>query len=275
MCAYPHSQVKVLRGREATRANIEKELVNLKNCISDLEHNDECTVVVFFSGNGAPYGKKKCLLPYGYKKGDDLATQAIGGKFLYDNLDPIKAGNVLLFLNATYPRDVRLPDGDGDYNLVIDTEPLEKQQIKNLGEKFFVLSATQNISGAYELYSRELSKSISPFAVALSRAFSGKDSALTNIVSLDDVLKIFTEYLGLKRELPKGRKSGDPVGCRTEVGASGLAGDFERRELDSDRDEEETGVDDLAVGTTTNFSGNFTSNASMFLGNSFGNGTRF
>jgi hypothetical protein len=289
MCAYPDNHVKVLSGSDATRKNIEKELDNLKKLIYDLDDGDKCTVVVFFSGHGALHEGKSYLVPYECKSEANLATQAIDGEFVYDKLQLIKAGNVFLFVNAWYPKDVELPGGEGTYNLVIGVEPLVKKQIKYLGQNFFALSAAQSAKKAYELQSLKSSKSYSPFAIALCNAFSGQGSGVTDsFVRFNDVLKTLTEYLGLEEALSTGHKDGNPeVGYRTEVGSRTLVDDFKRKEVgsdvkdDSDMKEKERMMDELEVGTrtsTTTTYGNITITSQrgpVLLGNTFGNNTRF
>ncbi|RUS14807.1 hypothetical protein BC937DRAFT_93296 [Endogone sp. FLAS-F59071] len=291
LCAYPKNQVKVLRGSQATRENIEKELDDLKNRIWESDSPENCTVVVFYSGHGQRgRNGKSYLIPYGYKY-EDPATRAIDGKFLYDKLDPIK-GRVVLLLNACYSGGVMATLGGGDTDVVLGTEPLTEKQIEYLrkGKSFFILSAAQaaEVAYAYTPLLQWRKKRYSPFAIGLSRGFAGKGKSGTDeFVRCLDLLTSCSVYVGFRTKMsqtPVGDIKGDnfAVGCYSPNKKDDfpLLGDELQPMLDIDDDIDEDPEDRRKRPSPSqvhyNYSGTFNSNGAMFHGShNFGDNANF
>ncbi|RUS21630.1 hypothetical protein BC937DRAFT_92041 [Endogone sp. FLAS-F59071] len=284
LCAYPEDQVKVLRSSQATRESIEKELNDLKDRVWESDSPENCTVVVFFSGHGQrDRNKKSYLLPYGYKyeEGDDPATRAIDGKFLFERLDAIK-GRVVLLLNACYSGGVMATLGGGDKDVVLGTEPLTEKQIEYLrkGKGFFILSAAQAAEEAYAYHTSLLQwkkKKYSPFTIGLSRGFAGKGKSGTDkFVRCLDLLTTCSAYVGFRTkmdQIPVGDIKGDnfAVGCYSPDKKDDfplLGDDLKPNDDDDDNDEdpEDKRKRPLPSQVYYNYSGTFNSKGVMFYG---------
>ncbi|RUS16486.1 hypothetical protein BC937DRAFT_91151 [Endogone sp. FLAS-F59071] len=178
LCAYPEHQVKLLVGEDATYERILEELDALK--LRVFNSDQQCNVVIFFSGHGKPAGDKSYLIPYGFRAGDQLTSRAIGGDLLYDKLRAIE-GRVLLLLNACYSGSVmpKLAAGDGvDQEFPDPIMPLNQRHIDRLfnGTGFAYLCATQPSQNAITGYSAAAtSKRYSAFTLGLAVGFSGRD----------------------------------------------------------------------------------------------------
>ncbi|MCA6373559.1 MAG: caspase family protein, partial [Cytophagales bacterium] len=98
-CAYPESQVQVLTGEQATRANIITALETLASTT-----NAESTVLVYFSGHGYQLSgaiKSYFLMPHGYDS-KDLSETAISGSEFVGLLRDIPAQKLLVLLDCCH-----------------------------------------------------------------------------------------------------------------------------------------------------------------------------
>lgn len=282
LCAYPENQVKVLLRSQATRENIEKELNDLKDRVWRLESEDSetCTVVIFYSGHGGrDYNKKSYLLPYGYRQGDDPATRAIDGRFLFERLDAIK-GRIILLLNACYSGGVMATLDGGDQGVVLGNEPLTGKQIEYLrkGKGFFIMSAAQAAEKAFAYTNVWSRKKYSPFAIGLSRGFAGKGrSSKDEYVRCLDLLTTCAAYVGSKTNLsqtPVGDIKGDnfAVGCYSSDNKDKfpLLCDDLNFMLDGDDDDNDDDPRDRRRSSpshvTYNYTGSFVARGPMFQG---------
>lgn len=121
-CAYPESQVQVLTGEQATRANIINALETLANAT-----NAESTVLVYFSGHGYQLSgviESYYLMPHGYDK-KALSKTAISGSEFVDLLRDIPAQKLLVLLDCCHAGG--LSDLDG---FQVAKAPLPPEAIK-------------------------------------------------------------------------------------------------------------------------------------------------
>lgn len=107
-CAYPESQVQVLTGEQATRANIITALETLASTT-----NAESTMLVYFSGHGYQLSgaiKSYFLMPYGYDS-KDLSETAISGSEFVGLLRDIPAQKLLVLLDCCHAGGLSDLDG--------------------------------------------------------------------------------------------------------------------------------------------------------------------
>jgi len=107
-CAYPESQVQVLTGEQATRANIITALETLASTT-----NAESTVLVYFSGHGYQLSgaiKSYFLMPHGYDS-KDLSETAISGSEFVGLLRDIPAQKLLVLLDCCHAGGLSDLDG--------------------------------------------------------------------------------------------------------------------------------------------------------------------
>jgi hypothetical protein len=98
-CAYPESQVQVLTGEQASRANIITALETLASTT-----NAESTVLVYFSGHGYQLSgaiKSYFLMPHGYDS-KDLSETAISGSEFVGLLKGIPAQKLLVLFDCCH-----------------------------------------------------------------------------------------------------------------------------------------------------------------------------
>jgi uncharacterized caspase-like protein len=107
-CAYPESQVQVLTGEQANRANIINALEALASTT-----NTESTVLVYFSGHGYQLSgaiKSYFLMPHGYDS-KDLSETAISGSEFVGLLRDIPAQKLLVLLDCCHAGGLSDLDG--------------------------------------------------------------------------------------------------------------------------------------------------------------------
>lgn len=294
LCSYPQDQVEVLCGIKATYNKISEALVRLEQRILDMDEDDEnCTVVVFFSGHGTRRGDKTFLVPYGYQYDENSTDGMIDGDFLYKKLDAIKAGRVLLLLNSCYSGGVMATlGGDHDQDVFLSNEPLSSKQIDRLrrGKGFCFLSAAQASEKAYTAFkSKTTKKKYSPFTIGLSRGFSGVGGRnVDGFVRYGHLVTICSSYLGAvtkMKQTPHIDFKGDnfAVGCFTQGAAERypMLSDDHRLEVginkpDSDDDDYVPPKPAIRNKTVNIFSGTITAGGSILTGNNkFGDYANF
>jgi len=223
----------------------------------------------------------------------------ISGDFLYKKLDAIKAGKVLLLLNACYSGGVMatLSGSGDDQDVFLSTEPLNSKQIDILrkGKGFCVLSAAQASEMALtDFESKKTKKRYSPFTIGLSRGFSGIGSKCEDgYVRYGNLVTTCSSYLGAvtnMKQTPHMDFKGEnfTVGCFTQGAAETfpMLGDDLALKVgldDPDDDNDYTPPRVISshirknkTNNNNSFSGTFSSGGMMMVGDqSFGDHVNF
>ncbi|MCP4396517.1 MAG: hypothetical protein GY801_04265 [bacterium] len=133
-------QIKLLLGQEATYGNIKKAIGTwLKK-----QAEEEDTVIIYYSGHGAPDGEKTYWVTYNADI-DDLYSTALNNNEIADMLDSIKSKRIITFLDSCYSEAT--VNRTGQTRNVITEIPLEKFT----GEGRVVISASDGKQQAVEL----------------------------------------------------------------------------------------------------------------------------
>ncbi|RUS31233.1 hypothetical protein BC938DRAFT_478218 [Jimgerdemannia flammicorona] len=197
LCGYPRDQVKFLEGEKATRSLIIEELDALKQ-----RSNDSSTVVISFSGDGhrRSLDGKVFLIPYGYQDSELHETHAIDVDFLFEKLNSLTTGRILLLLNVCYAGAVmpKLNDENVDSEETLDLDakiiPFSKNQLR---QGVVIISAVRPSQKAETAHPGNDHKTrYSPFTVGLQKVFSGngKTEDDDGLIYTSDLIAACTAY---------------------------------------------------------------------------------
>lgn len=104
-CAYPEDQVKLVTGKDATRANILSALSWLATATAEQQ---DATAVLYYSGHGAQdkRNNRYYLIPYDVDNPRMYKTTSIGADLFNDLLADIQAERVLIMLDCCHSAGV-------------------------------------------------------------------------------------------------------------------------------------------------------------------------